>query len=80
MLNTSPQVRQEIIRMGGHSGLVDAYIAAMIGIMGVAAAAYGWLPSSGCAVRKASNGQSLSWPRRPGGSAGRVAICSSAAT
>ncbi len=40
MLNTSPQARQMFIRLGGHSGLVDAYLAAVIGMMGVAAAAY----------------------------------------
>jgi ABC-2 type transport system permease protein len=40
VLNTSPQARQEIVRLGGHSGLVNAYIAAMLQIMGVAAAAY----------------------------------------
>jgi ABC-2 type transport system permease protein len=40
VLNISPQARQEIIRLGGHSGLVNAYIAAMLQIMGVAAAAY----------------------------------------
>jgi ABC-2 type transport system permease protein len=40
VLNTSPQARQEIIRLGGHSGLVNAYIAAMLQIMGLAAAAY----------------------------------------
>ena len=40
MLNTSSQARQIFIRLGGHSGLVDAYLAAVIGIMGVAAAGY----------------------------------------
>ena len=40
MLNTSAQARQIFIRLGGHSGLVDAYLAAVIGIMGVLAAAY----------------------------------------
>ncbi len=40
MLNTSAQARQIFIRLGGHSGLVDAYLAAVIGMMGVAAAAY----------------------------------------
>ncbi len=40
MLNTSSQARQLFIRLGGHSGLVDAYLAAVIGIMGVAAAGY----------------------------------------
>ncbi len=40
MLNTSAQARQMFIRLGGHSGLVDAYLAAVIGMMGVAAAAY----------------------------------------
>ena len=40
MLNTSAQARQIFIRLGGHSGLVDAYLAAVIGMMGVVAAAY----------------------------------------
>lgn len=40
MLDTSSQARQIFIRLGGHSGLVDAYLAAVIGTMGVAAAAY----------------------------------------
>jgi ABC-2 type transport system permease protein len=40
MLNTSAQARQMFIRLGGHSGLVDAYLAAVIGMMGVAAAGY----------------------------------------
>src|SRR5260370_32715610 len=40
MLNTSSQARQLFIRLGGHSGLVDAYLAAVTGIMGVAAAGY----------------------------------------
>jgi polyether ionophore transport system permease protein len=41
MLNTSAQARQMFIRVGGHSGLVDAYVAAVAGTLGVAAAAYG---------------------------------------
>ena len=40
VLNTSPQARQIFIRLGGHSGLVDAYLAAVIGILGVVSAAY----------------------------------------
>ena len=40
VLNTSPQARQIFIRLGGHSGLVDAYLAAVIGMLGVASAAY----------------------------------------
>ncbi len=40
MLNTSAQARQLFIRLGGHSALVDAYLAAVIGMMGVVAAAY----------------------------------------
>ncbi len=40
MLNTSAQARQIFIRLGGHSGLVDAYLAAVIAMMGVGAAAY----------------------------------------
>ncbi|PZS39591.1 MAG: ABC transporter permease [Pseudonocardiales bacterium] len=40
MLNTSSQARQLFIRLGGHSGLVDAYLAAVIGMMGVTAAGY----------------------------------------
>ena len=36
VLNTSPQARQIFIRLGGHSGLVDAYLAAVIGILGIA--------------------------------------------
>ena len=40
VLNTSAQARQIFIRLGGHSGLVDAYLAAVIGLLGVAAAAY----------------------------------------
>src|SRR5260370_32108618 len=40
MLNTSSQARQLFIRLGGHSGLVDAYLASVVGMMGVAAAGY----------------------------------------
>ncbi|MGD0927716.1 MAG: ABC transporter permease [Streptosporangiaceae bacterium] len=40
MLNTSAQARQMFIRLGGHSGLLDAYLAAVIAVMGVAAAGY----------------------------------------
>ena len=40
MLNTSAQARQIFIRLGGHSGLVAAYLAAVIAMMGLAAAAY----------------------------------------
>ena len=40
MLNTSAQARQIFIRLGGHSGLVDAYLASVIAVMGVAAAGY----------------------------------------
>jgi ABC-2 type transport system permease protein len=40
VLNTSAQARQIFIRLGGHSGLVDAYLAAVIGMLGVASAAY----------------------------------------
>ena len=40
VLNTSPQARQIFIRLGGHSGLVDAYLAAVIGILGIASAGY----------------------------------------
>ena len=40
VLNTSPQARQIFIRLGGHSGLVDAYLAAVIGILGILSAAY----------------------------------------
>jgi ABC-2 type transport system permease protein len=40
MLNTSSQARQVFIRLGGHSGLVEAYLASVIGMMGVAAAGY----------------------------------------
>src|SRR5260370_21469084 len=41
MLNTSSQARQLCIRLGGPSGLVDAYLASVVGMMGVAAAGYG---------------------------------------
>ena len=37
----SAQARDFIIRLGGHSGLIDAYFAALILMLGVTAAAYG---------------------------------------
>lgn len=40
-LDSSPQTRDVIVRMGGHSGLVDAYLAIEFSLLGVVAAAYG---------------------------------------
>ncbi len=40
-LNSSPQARSEILRMGGHTGLVDAYLAIEFSLLSVAAAAFG---------------------------------------
>jgi ABC-2 type transport system permease protein len=40
-LDSSPQSRDVIVRMGGHSGLVDAYLAIEYSLLGVVAAAYG---------------------------------------
>jgi ABC-2 type transport system permease protein len=40
-LDSSPQTRDVIVRMGGHSGLVDAYLAIEYSLLGVVAAAYG---------------------------------------
>jgi len=40
-LNSSPQTRDVIVRMGGHAGLVDAYLAIELALLGVVAAAYG---------------------------------------
>jgi polyether ionophore transport system permease protein len=40
-LNSSPQARSEILRMGGHAGLVDAYLAIEFSLLSVVAAAYG---------------------------------------
>jgi ABC-2 type transport system permease protein len=40
-LNSSPQTRDVILRMGGHAGLVDAYLAIELGLLGVVAAAFG---------------------------------------
>jgi putative exporter of polyketide antibiotics len=40
-LNSSPQTRDLIARMGGHSGLVNAYLAIEFELLGVVAAAYG---------------------------------------
>jgi ABC-2 type transport system permease protein len=77
MLNTSSQARQLFIRLGGHSGLVDAYIAAVIGMMGVAAAGYAVAAVLRLRARRASAGPSRCWPPRPAGSAGQQAMCSS---
>ncbi len=40
-LNSSPQARSDILRMGGHSGLVDAYLAIEFSLLSVGAAAFG---------------------------------------
>jgi len=40
-LNSSPQVRAEIVRMGGRAGLVNAYLAIEFALLSVMAAAYG---------------------------------------
>ena len=40
-LDSSPQARAVIVRLGGHSGLVDAYLAIEFSLLGVLAAAYG---------------------------------------
>ncbi|MFI5068398.1 MAG: ABC transporter permease, partial [Streptosporangiales bacterium] len=41
VLDSSPQARAEIVRLGGHSGLVNAYLAIEFSLLGVIAAAYG---------------------------------------
>ena len=41
VLNSSPQTRDVIVRMGGHTGLVDAYLAIELSLLGVVAAAFG---------------------------------------
>jgi ABC-2 type transport system permease protein len=38
---SSPQAREMITRLGGEKGLTDAYLAAMLGILGLLASAYG---------------------------------------
>jgi ABC-2 type transport system permease protein len=40
-LNSSPQARADILRMGGHTGLVDAYLAIEFALLSVMAAAFG---------------------------------------
>jgi len=40
LLGSSAQVKDAIARLGGQSGLTDAYLAAMMGIMGLATAGY----------------------------------------
>ena len=40
-LNSSPQARTDILRMGGHTGLVDAYLAIEFALLSVMAAAFG---------------------------------------
>jgi ABC-2 type transport system permease protein len=40
-LNSSPQVRAGIVRMGGRAGLIDAYLAIEFALLSVMAAAYG---------------------------------------
>jgi ABC-2 type transport system permease protein len=37
----NPQAREVLAKLGGEQGLVDAYLAAMLGMVGVAASAYG---------------------------------------
>ncbi|HET8643476.1 MAG TPA: ABC transporter permease [Pseudonocardiaceae bacterium] len=37
----SPQFREVLAKLGGEQGLVDAYLAAMLGMVGIAASAYG---------------------------------------
>ena len=40
LVDTSPQVRQAMVRLGGRAGLVNAYFGAILGLLGVIAAAY----------------------------------------
>ena len=40
-LNSSPQARTDILRAGGHTGLVDAYLAIEFALLSVMAAAFG---------------------------------------
>ncbi|HTT50133.1 MAG TPA: ABC transporter permease [Streptosporangiaceae bacterium] len=40
-LTSSPQVRADIVRMGGHAGLVNAYLAIEFALLSVLAAAFG---------------------------------------
>ena len=40
-LNSSPQARADILRVGGHTGLVDAYLAIEFALLSVMAAAFG---------------------------------------
>ncbi|MGP7998004.1 MAG: ABC transporter permease [Streptosporangiaceae bacterium] len=40
-LNSSPQARADILRMGGHAGLVNAYLAIEFALLSVIAAAFG---------------------------------------
>ena len=40
-LNSSPQARSDILRMGGHAGLVNAYLAIEFSLLSVMAAAFG---------------------------------------
>jgi ABC-2 type transport system permease protein len=40
-LNSSPPARADILRMGGHTGLVDAYLAIEFSLLSVMAAAFG---------------------------------------
>jgi polyether ionophore transport system permease protein len=40
-LNSSPQVRADIVRMGGRAGLIDAYLAIEFALLSVMAAAFG---------------------------------------
>ena len=40
-LNSSPQARTDILRVGGHTGLVDAYLAIEFALLSVMAAAFG---------------------------------------
>lgn len=40
-LNSSPQARTDILRMGGHTGLVDAYLSIEFSLLSVVAAAFG---------------------------------------
>ncbi len=40
LVNTSPQLRQIIARLGGVNGIVDQYLAAMLGVLGLVAAVF----------------------------------------
>jgi ABC-2 type transport system permease protein len=51
----SPQAREMITKLGGEKGLTDAYLAAILGFVGVAASAYG--VQAGMRLRSEETGQ-----------------------